>query len=59
MEVIMEKRKPLKINKDFKNLIRPLLRQEYLQLEENILKDGCREAIITWKGFIVDGHNRF
>lgn len=59
MEAIMERRKPLKINKEFKNLIRPLLRQEYLQLEENILKDGCREAIITWKGFIVDGHNRY
>lgn len=51
--------KELKIKKEFKNLIRPLNRQEYLQLEENILNDGCREAIITWNGYIVDGHNRY
>ena len=51
--------KPLKIKKEFKNLIRPLHRQEYLQLEENILADGCRDPIITWNGYIVDGHNRY
>ena len=51
--------KKLKIKKEFKNLIRPLNRQEYSQLEENILNDGCREAIITWNGYIVDGHNRY
>lgn len=49
----------LKIKPEFKNLIRPLHRQEYLQLEENILRDGCRDPIITWKGYIVDGHNRY
>ena len=49
----------LKINPEFKNLIRPLRRKELLQLEENLLADGCREPIITWKGFIVDGHNRY
>lgn len=49
----------LKIDKHFKSLIRPLRKQEYLQLEQNILADGCREAIITWNGFIVDGHNRY
>lgn len=51
--------KPLKIKKEFKNLIRPLHRQEFLQLEENILRDGCLNPIITWNGFIVDGHNRY
>lgn len=54
-----EPTKELKIKKEFKNLIRPLHRQEYLQLEENILKDGCRDPIITWNGYIVDGHNRY
>ena len=49
----------LKIKKEFKNLIRPLHRQEFLQLEENILSDGCRDPIITWNGYIVDGHNRY
>ena len=54
-----KKGKPIKIKKEFKNLIRPLHRQEFLQLEENILRDGCLNPIITWNGFIVDGHNRY
>lgn len=47
------------IDKEFKSLIRPLRRQEYLQLESNILADGCLDPIITWNGIIVDGHNRY
>lgn len=49
----------LKIDEDFKTLIRPLSQDEYLQLEANLLLDGCREPIITWNGVIVDGHNRY
>ncbi len=49
----------LKIDEDFKNLIRPLLKQEYLQLEANILEDGCRDPITVWNRTIVDGHNRY
>lgn len=49
----------IRIKKEFKNLIRPLLRGEYLQLEQNILSEGCREPIILWHGYIIDGHNRF
>lgn len=47
------------IDKEFKTLIRPLRKQEYLQLEKNILCEGCREPIIIWDGIIVDGHNRY
>jgi hypothetical protein len=49
----------LKIDKNFKNLIRPLQKKELLQLEANLLADGCRDPIITWNGFIIDGHNRY
>ena len=49
----------LKIDPQFKDLIRPLKRKEYLQLEENLLKDGCREPIAIWNGTIVDGYNRY
>lgn len=49
----------LKIDREFRNLIRPLHRAEYLQLEANIMSDGCRDPITTWKGFIIDGHNRY
>lgn len=49
----------LQIDPHFKNLIRPLQRKEYLQLEQNILADGCRDPLIVWNGVIVDGHNRY
>ena len=50
----------IKIDKDFKNLIPPLKPEEFKQLEENILSEKrCREAILTWKGYIIDGHNRY
>ncbi len=51
--------RPLKIEPQFKNLIRPLQRKEYVQLEQNILSDGCRDPIIIWNEVIVDGHNRY
>ena len=44
---------------EFKNLIPALSVEEYAQLEANILEEGIREPIITWNGFIIDGHNRF
>ncbi|MCL2422065.1 MAG: hypothetical protein FWD03_09430, partial [Defluviitaleaceae bacterium] len=50
----------LKIDEDFKKLIPPLLPDELKQLKENILSTGrCRDAIVVWKGYIVDGHNRY
>jgi len=49
----------LKIDSEFKNLIRPLSREEYAQLEANLVVDGCREPITTWNNTIVDGHNRY
>ena len=49
----------LKIDKGFKELIRPLYKNEYLQLEANLIADGCREPIAVWNGVIVDGHNRY
>ena len=36
--------RPLKIEPKFKNLIRPLQRKEYLQLEQNILGRTSRPA---------------
>lgn len=49
----------LRIDKDFQELIRPLFKNEYLQLEENLIADGCREPIAVWNDVIVDGHNRY
>ena len=55
----MDKLPILKIDPEFKDLIRPLRRKEYLQLEENILDEGCRDPIIVWNDYIIDGHNRY
>jgi len=47
------------IDNDFQSLIPPLTNEEYAQLEKNILRDGIRDALITWNGILIDGHNRF
>ena len=49
----------LEIDQEFKNLIRPLRKDEYLQLEVNLTIDGCRDPIITWNNIIIDGYNRY
>lgn len=49
----------MEIKKEFKDLIPPLTSDEYKQLETNIISDGCRDSIIIWNGYIIDGHNRF
>ena len=49
----------MEIKAEFKNLIPPLTPDEFRLLETSIINEGCRDAILTWNGFIVDGHNRF
>ena len=49
----------LEVDPEFKALIRPLRKDEYLQLEVNLSIDGCRDPIITWNNIIIDGHNRY
>lgn len=49
----------LQIDKNFKQLIPPLTSSEFKQLENNILKDGCREPLCVWGSTIIDGHNRY
>jgi site-specific DNA-methyltransferase (adenine-specific) len=46
------------IDPEFKALIRPLAADELRQLEENILRDGCRDPLVVWDGILIDGHNR-
>ena len=49
----------IQIKDEFKKLIPALTAEEFKQLEQNCLDEGIREKIITWNGFIIDGHNRF
>jgi len=47
------------IDPEFKALIPPLTPEERSGLEEMIKAEGCRDALITWHGIIIDGHNRY
>jgi hypothetical protein len=49
----------LKIDSEFRDLIPPLSPEELSNLEQSLLTEGCRDAILTWNDFIIDGHNRF
>lgn len=49
---------PPKINPAFRALIPPLFPDELAQLEANIVADGCRDPLVTWRGQLLDGHNR-
>ena len=49
----------MQIDKEFQGLIPPLTEDEFQQLEANIIADGCRDALVTWEGILIDGHNRY
>lgn len=49
----------MKIDVEFQSLIPPLSFEERKMLEESILKEGCRDAIVLWCDTIIDGHNRY
>ncbi|GIV81801.1 MAG: hypothetical protein KatS3mg051_1155 [Anaerolineae bacterium] len=51
--------KTLTMDPEFQALIRRLDSEEYATLEQSILADGCRDAIVVWNGTIVDGHHRY
>jgi hypothetical protein len=50
---------PFRIDPDFKQLIPPLTPDEFRQLEQNLLAEGCREPLCVWNGILLDGHNRY
>ena len=49
------------IDPEFKTLVRRLTEAEYSALEASIVAEGCRDALVIWRGYgiIVDGHNRY
>ncbi|TAE04544.1 MAG: hypothetical protein EAZ97_00170, partial [Bacteroidetes bacterium] len=58
------KKEQLLILQELKEIIPPLQTEEYEQLKQNILAQGCREALTVWhdsnadKYILIDGHNR-
>lgn len=49
----------IQIDDQFRAMIPPLSVEERAQLEENIIRDGCRDPLVVWDGILLDGHNRF
>ena len=53
----------IKILPELEKLIPPLTNEEFFQLEENILAEGCRDALVLWQReneyILIDGHNRY
>lgn len=50
----------LKIDPEFQKLIPQPTDEESKQLEDNLVAEGCRDAlVITEDGTILDGHNRY
>ena len=49
----------LKIDPELRDLLPPLTNDEFKQLEDNLVKDGCQNPLFVWHGFIADGHNRY
>jgi len=64
-------RNQIRILPELEDLIPPLQKDEFAQLEANILREGCREALLVWEVpqtsesaqrgeyILIDGHNRY
>jgi N6-adenosine-specific RNA methylase IME4 len=50
---------PVTIRRDFQGLLPPLNPQEGAALEASLLAEGCRDALVLWRGILVDGHHRY
>jgi ParB-like chromosome segregation protein Spo0J len=51
----------IKVDPEFKSQIPPLSDGEKALLEESILANGCRDALVVWEEerILLDGHNRY
>ncbi|MDQ1120402.1 hypothetical protein QE438_003443 [Pseudoxanthomonas sp. SORGH_AS 997] len=47
------------VREDLKAYIDPLTPDEYAALEQSLLAEGCRDALVLWGDVLVDGHNRY
>lgn len=48
----------IKIDAEFASLIPPLSEEEFALLETSIRAEGCRDPLVSWRGTLLDGHNR-
>ncbi len=48
----------IRIDEELRAYIDPLTPDEYAALEQSLLAEGCRDALVLWGDLLVDGHNR-
>lgn len=51
--------KEIQIDKRFQQLVYPMDRQNFAQLEADILSGQCSEPLVVWNGFLIDGFSRY
>jgi len=51
--------KELKIDYDFKRLCSNRSFRDYVLLEKDLVENGCKENVIVWNGYIIDGIDRY
>lgn len=54
----------IKIDKEFQSIIPSMTDDEFRALEDNIVKEGCRDPLVCWKteggeSILIGGHNRY
>lgn len=49
----------LEIDAELQAWIDPLSPEEFALLEASILAEGCRDPLVVWGGYLLDGHNRY
>lgn len=47
------------IDAEFQALIPALSTEEHALLEQSLLNEGCRDALVVWRDTLIDGHNRY
>jgi hypothetical protein len=54
--------KRVKVDDEFRTLLAVLTDDERRQLEDNVVREGCRDALVVWDSpnglILLDGHNR-
>ena len=40
-------------------LKQPLSDTDYLKLEEDLVENGCRDSLLVWDKYVIDGANRY
>jgi hypothetical protein len=47
------------VNEELRKYIDPLTDGERALLEQSLLAEGCRDALVLWGDILIDGHNRY